>query len=559
VAHNNPYIAEILKDQVGALELEAALAEAEQRGAELIDVLSDTGYDKPPLFAAVAARGGMDVVALSGTNPPTIASGLVTTDIALRYKVVPLHKSNEVLHVAVGDPLDMETLDTLRYVFKEPIDVHAALPEQVAAALERLYPGSAKGADATLVQMEDEYAPGFEKKDISVSLENAAESDEPIIKLVNLLILEGFRQRASDIHLEPLTYQFRVRYRIDGALREVEGPPRRLHPSVISRIKIMAGMKISEKRLPQDGRIRIRAMGRDLDLRVSSIPSSHGESIVMRILDKENLMLGLQNLGFLEDDEQTFKHLITQPDGILLITGPTGSGKTTTLYACLNHLNKPDRKIITVEDPVEYQLSGINQVHVRSDIGLTFGAALRSILRQAPNTIMIGEIRDRETAEIAVNAALTGHLVLSTLHTNDAPSAVTRLNDIGVKPFLASSSLRGIMAQRLVRTICGHCKTEHEPSELERRLVGSAATLYSGEGCAACGQTGYSGRRGIFELLQVTDAIREMIYQKAELSELRNEARAMGMRTLREDGMRKAAEGLTTVNEVLRVTMKDTD
>lgn len=552
---NNPYIAEILKARVSEVELEAALQDADHRGIDVLDVLEEAGHDKAALFAVIADHFGMEAISLSGTEPPPSAARLLDPETATRYHVVPIRKQGTTLSLAFGNPMDIETIDTLRYLFKEPIEVLAALPEQVSAALGRLYPEVDQGMETILNMMGDEETKTFEKEDVAVSIE--ADADEPIIKLVNLLILEGFKQRASDIHLEPMNRTFRVRYRIDGALREVEGPPRRLHPSVISRLKIMAGMKISEKRLPQDGRIEIRVMGRNLDLRVSSIPTNHGESIVMRILDKENLMLGLPNLGFHPDDQRTFERLIQYPDGILLITGPTGSGKTTTLYACLNELNKPDRKIITVEDPVEYQLSGINQVHVRSDIGLSFSAALRSMLRQAPNIIMIGEIRDLETAEIAVNAALTGHLVLSTLHTNDAPSAVTRLADIGVKPFLVSSSVRGIMAQRLVRTVCDQCKTAYTPTEAETNLVGTVPNLWLGEGCAACGNTGYIGRKGIFELMNVNDDLRQMIYTGSSSTELRTEARALGMRTLREDGLRKAADGITTVSEVLRVTMRD--
>jgi general secretion pathway protein E/type IV pilus assembly protein PilB len=395
--------------------------------------------------------------------------------------------------------------------------------------------------------------------------DEVTEADAPIIKLVSLIILEAFRSRASDIHLEPLEKKFRVRYRVDGVLHEVESPPKRLQSAIVSRVKIMANMSIAEKRLPQDGRIQINVMGRDLDLRVSAIPSSHGESIVMRILDKESLQLGLPKLGFLSDDQQTFERLIGLSDGILLVTGPTGSGKTTTLYACLNYINRPDRKIITVEDPVEYQLSGINQVHVRSDIGLTFASALRSILRQAPNIIMIGEIRDMETAEIAVNASLTGHLVFSTLHTNDAPSAVTRLIDIGVKPFLVASSVRGIMAQRLVRKVCEKCKEPAQADERELRLLGPAAArvaeaqLYRGRGCADCNHTGYRGRLGIFEILVINDEIRHMIYERISASQLRGRARELGMRTLREDGLRKVVSGVTTLDEVFRVTMGDTN
>lgn len=548
---NNALIAEIIKNEVSPMELDAAVADADRTGTGLLNTLADLGHDQIRLFKCLSEHFGMKTITLNPSFPGASCAPLLDAETARRYRIVPL-KENEF---AFGDPTDIETLDTLRYLFKEPINVVAALPDQITEALDRLYPVVDGEAETIIGLMGNEENQHPDKEDVALTIDQ--DSDEPIIKLVNLLILEGFKQRASDIHLEPLSTQFRIRYRIDGALREVEGPPRRLHPSVISRLKIMAGMKISEKRLPQDGRIEIRVSGRDLDLRVSSIPTNHGESIVMRILDKQNLTLGLPNLGFHEDDQKTFERLIQYPDGILLITGPTGSGKTTSLYACLNELNKPDRKIITVEDPVEYQLSGINQVHVRADIGLTFSAALRSILRQAPNIIMIGEIRDRETAEIAVNAALTGHLVLSTLHTNDAPSAITRLADIGIKPFLVSSSVRGIMAQRLVRTICESCKTPHAPTPAEQNLVGNIPKVWNGAGCPACGNTGYLGRKGIFELMNVNDDLRQMIYNGATSTELRASARALSMCTLREDGLRKVADGITTINEVLRVTMRD--
>ena len=548
---NNTLIAEIIKNEVSPMELDAAVADANRTGTGLLDTLADLGHDNVRLFACVAHHFGMETAELNPTYPAASCAHLLNADTARRYSMVPL-KENEF---AFGDPTDIETLDTLRYLFKEPVTIKAALPEQVSAAVSRLYPLSEGPVETISAQMDPAETKPFEKEDRAHTIDE--DRDEPIIKLVDLLILEAFKQRASDIHLEPLSTQFRVRYRIDGALREVEGPPRRLHPSVISRLKIMAGMKISEKRLPQDGRIEIRVTGRALDLRVSSIPTNHGESIVMRILDKQNLTLGLPNLGFHEDDQKIFQRLLHYPDGILLITGPTGSGKTTSLYACLNELNTPDRKIITVEDPVEYQLSGINQVQVRADIGLTFSAALRSILRQAPNIIMIGEIRDRETAEIAINAALTGHLVLSTLHTNDAPSAVTRLADIGVKPFLISSSVRGIMAQRLVRTICEQCKAPHAPTAAEQNLVGTRSTVWKGAGCPTCGNTGYLGRKGIFELMNVNNDLQHLIYDGATSTELRASARALGMCTLREDGLRKVADGITTINEVLRVTMRD--
>jgi general secretion pathway protein E/type IV pilus assembly protein PilB len=359
--------------------------------------------------------------------------------------------------------------------------------------------------------------------------------------------------------------RFRVRYRIDGVLHEQESPPKRLQAAILQRVKIMSNMKISEKRVPQDGRIQITVSGRDLDLRVSSVPTNHGESIVMRILDKQNLALGLPQLGFLFDDQQRFERLIALPDGVLLVTGPTGSGKTTTLYACLGQINLPDRKIITVEDPVEYQMSGVNQVQVNRDVNLDFSTALRSILRQAPNIVMIGEIRDEETADIAMEAALTGHLVFSTIHTNDAPSAITRLLDIGVKPFLLASAVRACLAQRLVRVICPNCKESYKPTERERKMLGGAAKdlaateLFKGRGCAACSLTGYKGRKGIFEMFILDDTIQRMIFDCVAATQLRARARAMGMRTLREDGLLKVVSGMTTIEEVLRATMGDAD
>jgi general secretion pathway protein E/type IV pilus assembly protein PilB len=371
--------------------------------------------------------------------------------------------------------------------------------------------------------------------------------------------------RASDIQLEPLAKRFRLRYRIDGVLHEMKAPPKRLQASIIARLKIQSNMSIAEHRVPQDGRIQTSVGGKLIDLRVSCLPTNHGESIVMRILDKEGLRLGLGELGFFTDDQQTFERLIGLPDGILLVTGPTGSGKTTTLYSCLHFINRPDRKIITVEDPVEYILAGINQVQVNETVGLTFAAALRSILRQAPNVIMIGEIRDLETATIAINASLTGHLVFSTLHTNDAPSAVTRLIDIGVKPFLVASSTRALMAQRLVRKVCRKCAQPYRPTEAELRAINvdqatmEGANFLHGKGCPDCSGTGYRGRMGIFEVFVIDDDARKLIYEKVPSSVLRSRAREMGMRTLREDGVRKVLAGITTPDEVVRATVGDVD
>lgn len=565
---NDEYIVEILQGMGVITDDQAsdALSTCREEDRDVIEVLAESGIvSKVDILKTLANQFGMETVQLKGMDIPREVVDSVPGDVARRYRVVPIYKTDNVLTVAISDPLAVETLDSLRYVLKCNVEGAVAPAEEIEVAINQYYPGGAESVEGMLDEMtEGTVAVPVDGTQEILDGGEATEADAPIIKLVSLIILEAFRNRASDIHLEPMAKQFRVRYRIDGVLHEVESPPKRLQSAIVSRVKIMSNMKIAEKRLPQDGRIQVNVMGRTLDLRVSTIPTNHGESIVMRILDKQSLMLGLPQLGFFSDDQQKFEKLIGLPDGILLVTGPTGSGKTTTLYACLNTINRPDRKIITVEDPVEYQMSGINQVHVHADIGLTFGAALRSILRQAPNIIMIGEIRDIETAEIAVNASLTGHLVFSTLHTNDAPSAVTRLIDIGVKPFLVASSLRGIMAQRLVRTICENCKEEYHATDAELRLLGPAAeqirasTLYRGHGCAQCNLTGYKGRLGIFEIFILDDEVQHMIYKQVSSSELRQRARELGMRTLREDGLRKVIAGKTTLEEVLRVTMGDT-
>ncbi|MDY0146114.1 MAG: type II secretion system ATPase GspE [Kiritimatiellia bacterium] len=566
---NDDYILEILEN-MGLITREQAvsarnLAQEEDEG--VMEILAREGVvAKLDMLKALAAQFGMETITLQGLDISREVLDMVPGDVAQRYKVVPVFKNENVLTVALGNPLDVDTLDGLRYVLKANVEGVVAPPEEIEKAIANYY-GRAVGAVEGMLQeiTEGTLALPDDVQQQLIADAEVSESDAPIIKLVSLIIMEAFRSRASDIHLEPMPKKFRVRYRVDGVLHEVESPPKRLQSAIISRVKIMANMSIAEKRVPQDGRIQINVMGRDLDLRVSSIPTNHGESIVMRILDKSSIALGLPQLGFFADDQQVFERLITLSDGIILVTGPTGSGKTTTLYACLNTINKPDRKIITVEDPVEYQMTGINQVQVRADIGMTFSAALRSILRQAPNIIMIGEIRDMETAEIAVNASLTGHLVFSTLHTNDAPSAVTRLIDIGVKPFLVASSTRAIMAQRLVRRICEKCKEPFEAQETELRLLGPAAKqlasaqLFHGKGCADCKFTGYRGRLGIYEIFQIDDQVRNLIFEQVSSTELRVKARELGMRTLREDGLRKVVAGITTLAEVLRVTMGDVD
>ncbi len=492
---------------------------------------------------------------------------LVPRAVAARHRLLPLGREGNRLKVAISDPLDTDGIDALGYLVKMPLDTVVATPEEIVAAIDRFYGKDAASIDDLLNDLSSEEE-GGEAEAVAAGVEGAAdpattEADAPIIKLVHQMILEAIQRRASDIHVEPLEKRLRVRYRVDGVLIEVENPPKRLQLSIISRLKIMSNISIAEKRVPQDGRIQIAVGGKQLDLRVSSLPTVHGESIVMRILDKEGLTLGLPELGFFSDDAATFERLISLPDGILLVTGPTGSGKTTTLYGCLHFINKPDRKIITVEDPVEYQLNGINQVPVRHDVGMTFASALRAMLRQAPNIVMVGEIRDLETAEIAINASLTGHMVFSTLHTNDAPGAVTRLIDIGVKPFLVSTSLRAVMAQRLVRKICRQCKRAVIPTANELRALNitaaqsEGATFAKGEGCGNCNSTGYRGRMGIFEIFVVNEEVQKMIYEGAGSSRLRDKARTLGMRTMREDGARKVTAGLTTIEEVVSITVGD--
>ena len=474
-------------------------------------------------------------------------------DYVLAHAVLPFAREEGSLLVAVPDPRAIDLVDSLAYLAGVPVRAVLAGAADIRQALDRAYGWALAGP-----------VNGVPDPEIPAGATTPDEGrDAPIIQLVQEVIADAIRHRASDIHLEPLERRFRVRHRIDGVLHEAAAPAKRLQLPVISRLKIMANLSIAEKRVPQDGRIQVQVDDRHLDLRVSSLPTVNGESIVMRVLDQVNLKLGMPELGFLPDDQAVFERQVASPDGIMLVTGPTGSGKTTTLYASLHHLNRSDRKIITVEDPVEYQLAGINQVPVNAGIGLTFAAALRAMLRQAPNVIMVGEIRDRETAEIALNASLTGHMVLSTLHTNDAPSAVTRLIDLGARPFLVSASLRSVMAQRLVRRICPACKKSHTPSGRELHALGpdgarlAGADLAHGAGCAACRGTGYRGRMGIFEIFLVHDGIRAMIYDHVTAARLRQQARADGMRTMREDGLRKVLAGLTTIEEIVSVTVGD--
>lgn len=551
---NDEYVLQLLreKDYVNAEQIDTASQAMREGNETTLDVLVASGVlTEDDVLGVIADEFGMKYVSVDPSAVDPEIAKEIPSEIARKYGVVPVMMDADSVTVLLSDPMGYDAVDSLRYVLHGR-DVQAMLApsEEVKALMEKFYPS---GAEQITTRDDDGY--GGDGDD--------AGDDAPVIRLCGLILSNAIKMKASDIHLEPMEKEFRVRYRIDGALRKMESPPKRLQGAIISRFKIMAKIKISEKRIPQDGRIQVNVGGRDLDLRVSTVPTNHGESIVMRILDKSNLSLGLPQLGFLSDDQNKFERFIHLSDGVVLVTGPTGSGKSTTLYAALGQINTPDKKLITVEDPVEYQMSGINQVQVNRDVGLDFSAALRSILRQAPNIVMIGEIRDSETADIAMEASLTGHLVFSTLHTNDAPSAVTRLTDMGVKPFLVASAVRAVLAQRLVRAICVNCKEEYTPTERDLKMLGSIAKtvpehMYVGKGCAKC-NGGYKGRKGIFEIFEVDDTIQRLIFDHAPSTVLRERAREMGMRTLREDGMLKVASGMTSLREVLQATMGDAD
>jgi len=487
-----------------------------------------------------------------------IHDGEITINFLTLHKIVPLRKEESGLCLAMADPTDRYAIEAMEMSIGARILPWVGIPAEIENALDRLYKSGRSGIDDMLPLAENDTALQTEQ-DIARLRDLASEA--PVIRIVNLLITNAVELRASDIHVEPFERRLRVRYRIDGVLREMDCPPQHLQAAIISRIKIMADLNIAERRLPQDGRIKITVRGKDVDMRVSTIPSMFGESVVLRILDRGEIRLDLPELGFNEPVLSQLRDILHQPNGVMLVTGPTGSGKTTTLYASLLEINKPDVKILTVEDPIEYQLDGINQVQVKPQIGLTFAHALRSFLRQDPDILMIGEIRDQETAQIAVQAALTGHLVLSTLHTNDAASSISRLLDMRIEDYLLASTIAGVLAQRLVRTLCPHCRTPYAatPDILESLGIKAETgretpTLFKPKGCKRCRESGYHGRTTIHEFLPVTDRIRKLILRHAEVSDLRTAAQEEGMLTMYEDGLRKAMNGTTTIEEVLRVT-----
>ena len=553
---NEDYLVELLIE-AGAVtgeEIENIRGQLNDKESIVERLVNSRRLTEEQVAQVSAQSASMEYIDLEHTPIAPDLFEQIPDDVAKRFRAVPVADDGTFLTVAIADPLDFEVLDGLPHIIGREINPVCATASAIELTISQNYGGNileeASESEFTVVTEE--------------GAESVTEDDAPIIRMVSTMLLEAFRMTASDIHIEPMETTLRIRYRVDGKLVEFDNHPKKLHPAIVARIKVMSGtMSIAEKRLPQDGRIQIRVAGKEVDLRVSSVPSNHGESIVMRILDKSALMLGLPELGFFSDDQETMNELISMPDGIILVTGPTGSGKTTTLYGCLNTINKPDRKIITVEDPVEYELPGINQVMVKADIGMTFAAALRAMMRQAPNIIMLGEIRDEETAGIAIQAALTGHLVFSTLHTNDAPGAVARLADIGIKRFLIASAVRAILAQRLVRKLCPNCKAPATLTEREMRTLSLDArqlvesNVMGPQGCEMCRNLGYRGRMGIFEIFKIDDEVRHLINEDLTSSQLRRRARELGMRTLREDGIRKVLAGITAPEEILRVTMSD--
>ena len=545
------------------------LAEAQQMAKAsrmaVGDALIRLGYATgDEVMRAMARSHGLEFINLSEVVIPPAVVELVPESVARENAVLTLAEEDGALKLIISAPLDYETLDKLRFILQREIRIALAPRENILEAINRHY-GQTEGesADSMLQEFTDTAIDFTETEEQTASDDDAVdENAAPIVRLTQLIVSEAVQLRASDIHIEPFEDRIRVRYRIDGVLVERDSPPRRLLGALLSRLKIMGKMDIAERRRPQDGRIKITVGPKDLDLRVSVLPTNHGQSVVMRILDKDSIKVGLRQLGMSDEVFRTFSNLIKRPNGIILVTGPTGSGKTTTLYAALNDLNRPDRKIITAEDPVEYYLPGINQVEVKHSIGLDFARIIRSMLRAAPNVILVGEMRDQETAEMGIQASLTGHLVFSTLHTNDAPGAITRMVDMGVPAYLVSSSVMAVLAQRLVRVICPKCKQPYTPTDAALEAaditpeMAAKANFMKGKGCGNCNKSGYRGRMGIYELMMMTNKIREMAFAGSSTQDLRKAAVSQGMNTLYQDGIAKVLKGLTTLDEVFRVAKK---
>ncbi|MBI1947593.1 MAG: type II secretion system ATPase GspE [Deltaproteobacteria bacterium] len=553
--------------QLSATQIGDALdTQALKGGPRLGEILIEKKVlGEPEVLAALAVQ--LDLPFLAELHADAIPDELVRAvpiGFAKQNLVVTLGRTDDgIIIVACADPLDTAALDELRILLKTELELAVAPAELITLAINSAYDRATAKAEHAVADLEEGEATeiGEEINEPLDLLDVQGDDEAPIIRLVNSLFSQAVKERASDIHIEPFETSMLVRFRVDGVLHEIIKPPKRFQNTIISRVKIMAGLNIAEKRLPQDGRIRLKVAGRDIDVRVSTVPTTYGERIVMRLLDRSSVLRDLDTIGFSPRNHAVMNSLINKSHGIILVTGPTGSGKTSTLYACLAKINSPDLNILTIEDPVEYQLKGIGQVQVQPKINLTFANGLRSFLRQDPDVIMVGEIRDRETAEIAIQASLTGHLVLSTVHTNDAPSAVTRLVDMGIEPFLIASSLIGVLAQRLVRTICPKCKIEYVPTAEELRGIGAdvhkVKTLWKGKGCATCQNTGYQGRTGIYELMLIDDEVRRLILARVDANSIKAKAREHGMVTLQTDGTDKVLQGITTAEEVSRVTQED--
>jgi len=577
-----------LLEQAGKIDedkLVLAKKMADESGAPLRKTLVDIGeIADEDILKTLGENLGMKTIDLSEYRFDPKLLALLPKELAAKHRLIPVefNESTQTLSVAVADPFDVQSIDTLRFYLEEEgykLEPMIGREDEVDSAIAKYYTSTDAEVERILQDLNQEMqaeameieldADADEDMDLGELMETIADTDmeddeAEMVRLVNLILKEGIKSRSSDIHFEPFEKQFTIRFRIDGVLQEViQSPPKHLQDKILSRLKIMSGLDLAEKRIPQDGRIRMKMSEKDIDFRVSSLPGLFGESIVLRILDKSSTMLGLEEVGFLPENVELFRKLITKPNGIILITGPTGSGKTTTLYSALNTINNVDTKIITIENPVEYQIEGINQVQINEQIGLTFAAGLRSILRQSPNVILVGEIRDAETSEIAIRSALTGHLVFSTLHTNDAPSSPTRLVEMGVKPFLVASAVQAIMAQRLVRVICKECKESYVPDSIilqdfsEDPAQYQGVQFYRGRGCEACSYSGYRGRTAIHEIMVVSEEIQDLIQSRAPTDKVAHLARQQGMRTLREDGFQKALNGVTTLLEVARMTAGD--
>jgi len=563
-------LGEILKDRgiIDDQQINEGLAIQKESGAALGGILVDLGYaESKHVLEALAAQAGMEIVEIDHMEIPPEVIARASSSVVQIYRIIPISYEDNLLTVAMADPLNVNALDDLKFMLQCEVKGVVAEPEAVDHAIEKYYSTEEESVEALLDELEETGADmpdmdfGQQSRSIDLaSLEELANS-MPVVKLLNLILLQAVKDQSSDIHFEPFEDEFKVRYRVDGVLYEMMPPPKHLALAITSRIKVMSLLDIAETRLPQDGRIELNISGSPIDLRISTLPTLFGESVVMRVLDRSVVALDLERVGLRDDDMENIRKLLELPHGIILVTGPTGCGKTTTLYSCLSEANAIEVKIITTEDPVEYDLPGIVQVQINEDIGCTFARCLRSILRQDPDMILVGEVRDLETAQISVQASLTGHIVFSTLHTNDAPSTITRLVDMGLEPYLIAATLEAIVAQRLVRLICVECKVEYTPDNEELASIGllpddlAGKTFCYGKGCENCNNTGYRGRTALFETMMITDSVRELILESASTSRLRDQAQQEGMRGLRESGLLKIYEGLTSIEEVVRETM----